>query len=229
MISIPIMVNHFLVTLSLNTSLHTHAQTLSLLALQRATPNLPLKLISPGRTLLKRGSLYQVERGSAPVQREFLLFSDCLLWLAPIESWDWDWSWSGSGISQSTQYSVGITDFKTSAIDMIRTGSKSEADISSLKEDDLGTTADISSVTPQKSDRRKSHYHAVPPPPPIMIKKHGSNDDKFVYKGRVDLVDLEVVVGSALEDERRFEVLSPGGSFVVYAGKNYLSYILLKI
>jgi hypothetical protein len=101
------------------------------------------------------------------MQREFLLFSDCLLWLAPIEShsWDWDWSWSGSGISYST------------------------------------------------------------PPPPNMVKKHGSNDDKFIYKGRVELVDLEVIVGSALEDERRFEVLSPEVSFVVYAGKNYLSYI----
>ena len=34
-----------------------------------------------------------------------------------------------------------------------------------------------------------------------MVKKHGSNDDKKVE------LDLEVVVGSALEDERRFEVL----------------------
>ena len=218
----------FLVTLSLNTSLHTHAQTLSLLALQRATPNLPLKLISPGRTLLKRGSLYQVERGSAPMQREFLLFSDCLLWLAPIEShswdWDWDWSWSGSGsgISQSTQNSAGTTESKTSTTDMMRTRSKSEAEISSLKDDDLGSVVSSSPVSPQKSDRRKSHYHAVPLAPPNMVKKHGSNDDKFVYKGRVELVDLEVVVSSALEDERRFEVLSPEGSFVVYAGKIYL-------
>ena len=39
-----------------------------------------------------------------------------------------------------------------------------------------------------------------------MVKKHGLNDYQFVYKGRVDLVDLEGVVGSALEDGRRFEV-----------------------
>ena len=184
-----------------------------------------MKLISPGRTLLKRGSLYQVERGSAPVQREFLLFSDCLLWLAPIEShsWDWDWSWSGSGISQN---SAGTTDFKTSTTDMIRTGSKSEAQISSLKDDDLGPAADSSSpVSPQKSNGRKSHFHAVTPPPPSMVRKHALNEDKFVYKGRVELVDIEVVIGSALEDERRFEVLSPEGSFVVYAGKNYLLYV----
>ena len=95
----------FLVRLSLNTSLHTNAQTLSLLTLQRATPSLPPELIS------KRGSLYQVERGSALMQSEFRLFSDCLLSIAPIEphSWDWDWSWSGSG-SGIGRNSVGTTD-----------------------------------------------------------------------------------------------------------------------
>ena len=50
---------------------------------------------------------------------------------------------------------------------------------------------------------------------PPIVKKHGSNDDKFVHKERVELVDLEVVVRSALEDERRFEMLSPEGRFVV--------------
>lgn len=164
------------------------------------------------------------------MQREFLLFSDCLLWLAPVESsahsWDWDWSWSGSGngsggISHSIQNSPAATESKTSTnetVPMIRTRSKSEAEISSLK-DDLNSV-DSPPVTPQKSDRRKSHHHAgLPPPPPNMVKRHGSTDDKFVYKGRVELVDLEVVVGSALEDERRFEVLSPEGSFVAYAGE----------
>ena len=107
------------------------------------------------------------------MQREFLLFSDCLLLLAPVEfhSWDWDWSWSGSG-SGIGRNSVGTTD-------MICTRNKSEAEISSLK--------------------------------------HGS-------KARVELVYLEVVVGSALEDEGRLEVLSPKGNFVVHAGKKYPSY-----
>ena len=97
---------YFLVPLSLNTSLDAHAQILSLLALLGVTTSLPLKLISPGRILLKLGSLYQVKRGSAPMQHELLLFSHCLLWLARTEShsWDWDWSWSGrdSGISRNS-------------------------------------------------------------------------------------------------------------------------------
>ena len=44
---------YFLVPLSLNTSLDTHAQILSLLALLRVTTSLPLKLFSPGRTVGK--------------------------------------------------------------------------------------------------------------------------------------------------------------------------------
>ena len=111
---------------------------------------------------------------------------------------------------------------------MIHTGSRNEAEISPLKDEDLSPAAESSPVSPQKLDTRKSksHFHAVPPPPPSMVKKHGSNHDKFVYKGLVELVDLEVVVGSALEVERTFEVLSPEGSFVVYAGKKYLSFFL---
>ena len=74
---------------------------------------------------------------------------------------------------------------------MIRTRSQSEAEMSSLKDDDLSPAAESPPVSPQKLDRHRSHFHAVPPPPPIMVKKHGSNDDKFVCKGRIELVDLE--------------------------------------
>ena len=71
------------------------------------------------------------------------LFLVCLLWLGPIEShscdWNWSWSGSGSGISQN---SVGTTNM------MIRTRSKSEAEISSLKDDDLSPAAESSPVSP---------------------------------------------------------------------------------
>ena len=125
------------------------------------------------------------------MQREFLLFSDCLLWLAPVESsahsWDLDWSWSGSGsgsgsggIDHSARNSpAATTESKASTTteavpSMIRTRSKSEAELSSLG------SADSPPVTPLKSDRRRSHYHVgPPPPPPNMVKRHGSNDDKL--------------------------------------------------
>lgn len=49
----------------------------------------------------------------------------------------------------------------------------------------------------------------------------GGTEEKWVYKGHVDLVDLEVIVSPARDvgDERRLEILSPFNSFAVYAGK----------
>ena len=112
------------VTNSLNTALHTHAQTMSLLSIQRATPNLPIQLIPPGRTLVKRGPLIQMERSEGGKEREFLLFTDCLLWLSRVAG-------------------------------------------------------------------------------------------EWVYKGKIELVDLDVIL--AVEDEKKFDVLSPEGSFVLFA------------
>jgi hypothetical protein len=107
---------------------------------------------------------------------------------------------------------------------MTRTRSKSDADLSSLRTVDDDQDGDESMgpspstpTSPSKVARRRSLYHIEPPPPPSIGKRNASIDEKWVYKGRVDLVDIEVVVGSALEDNRRFEVLSPGGSFAVYA------------
>lgn len=228
------------VTLSLNTSLHTHAQTMTLLALQRATPNLPFQLVSPGRTLLKRGSLLQIERSGDPVEREFLLFSDRMIWLAPVEpsgqSWDWSWSSSGNSIGTSqSSHNTPVAPSKLSApeiLPMTRSRSKSEAELTSLKAesrtgsesalvDGQSNESPSTPVTPQRPKKWKSHFHAgaPPPPPPNMVKRTPSVDDKWVYKGCVELVDVQVIVGSALEDERKFEVLSPEGSFVIYAGE----------
>ena len=49
----------------------------------------------------------------------------------------------------------------------------------------------------------------------------GWGEEKWVYKGHVDLLDLEIVVPPPLEagEQRRFEVLSPKKSFALYAGE----------
>ncbi|EAU89965.2 rho guanine nucleotide exchange factor [Coprinopsis cinerea okayama7 len=163
------------ITLALNASLHSHAQTLALLALQRSTSGLPFQLISPGRTLVKRGTLMQAERNASPRPREFLLFSDCLIWLASTDiagnSWDWEWSMSGWS-SSSANMSNGSGSNHSSAISMPR------------------------------------------PVPPPLVRSRSKSEAEL---GRTDLVDLEVTVGSVIGEERRFEVLSPDGSFVVYA------------
>ncbi|KIJ08337.1 hypothetical protein PAXINDRAFT_102606, partial [Paxillus involutus ATCC 200175] len=74
------------ITTSLNTALASHAQTLSLISIQRNTRDLPptlTPLIAPGRKLLKRGALIRSGGGEGGARKtfEFLLLSDYLLWL----------------------------------------------------------------------------------------------------------------------------------------------------
>lgn len=81
---------------------------------------------------------------------------------------------------------------------MLRSRSKSEAELPTLNN--------------TESDR----------PGPSKLKARyasSSTDDKWLYRGRAELVDLEVVVTAPrdLGDERRLEILSPETSFAVYA------------
>ncbi|KAJ6568436.1 hypothetical protein DFH09DRAFT_983267 [Mycena vulgaris] len=189
------------ITLTLNTSIHTHAQTLSLLALQRATPSLPFQLIVPGRALIRRGPLSHVELSAPPRDREFLLFSDCMVWLEAEDG-------NSNSLSPSP---VRPT--------MVRTRSKSEAELPTRNDsgDIVGGTRSALPLPPA----RKSVYHH--PVSRMKRRRHASSgtgeEGRWIYKGRVELVDLEVVVTPPREvgEERRFEVLSPEGSFVLYA------------
>ncbi|KAF5383809.1 hypothetical protein D9615_003818 [Tricholomella constricta] len=230
------------ITLSLNTSLHTHAQTLALLSLQRSTPNLPFQLIAPGRTLLKRGPLLQIERSAQPREREFLLFSDCLVWLANEEAeraWKGDWGISRSGWGAGYIGNGGPVDSPVSAASspsnrpqMLRTRSKSEAELSALMtqagvatvvdaDHDTESPSPSTPSTPSKYTGRNNAIRKSYHPPSNLIKRHPSSggDERWVYKGRAELVDFEVVVTPPREqgEERRFEILSPEGSFVLYS------------
>jgi hypothetical protein len=155
-------------------SLQTHSQTLSLLALQRATPNLPFQLVAPGRSLMRRGSLLQGQvEHSAPDAREFLLFSDCLVWLARADDRN-EWS---------------VADHRWKKPKLRRDRSKSETE--------LPTTS------------------------ALAAERNGTREERWNFKGRVELVDLEVVVNPTTRDKTnhtRFDVLSPGVSFSIYAG-----------
>ena len=81
----------------------------------------------------------------------------------------------------------------------------------------MSPAAELSPVSSQKLDRRKSHFHAVPRPPLSMVKKHGSNDEliSLILRG---LLVLLLKTGGGLSC----------GSFVVFAGKKYLSYFFLN-
>jgi len=190
------------VTLSLNTSLHTHAQTLSLLVIQRSTPNLPFQLISPGRSLLKRGPLLQVE-GSSPKEREFLLFSDCLLWLSNADKVS-----SGEFIAEK----FGRSSSPPARPPMIRNRSKSDADLPRFSNN--RSSSMFPSSKSQLHSRSKARYPS------------NGTEEKWVYKGHVELVDIDVVVPPALEtnQDHRLEILSPHSSFALYACECRLHY-----
>jgi FYVE/RhoGEF/PH domain-containing protein 5/6 len=213
----------FLVTISMNASLHSHAQTLGLVALQRCTPNLPFPLIAPGRTLLKRGSLFQLERGSFPKERDFLLFSDCLLWIANLDKGDseaverWDWKGVNTGLSPRLM--------------MVRSRSRSEAELRALRSR-VQTCSSGDGLLPSSQPASPTGPGPSPTTPssrsiasPTRGKKRqmssASCDERWWFKGKAELVDLEVVVTPPTEvgEECRLEVWSPEGSFAVYAGK----------
>ena len=208
------------VTTSMNASLHVQSQTLGLLALQRTTPNLPFQLVAPGRTFLKRGSLIQLERGSFPKECDFLLFSDCLLWIANLDKGDsevserWDWKGVKTGLSPR--------------IMMARSRSRSEAELSVLRNGEAGGSGDGCSPTSQPASPSGPSPNAPPSRSvmsPTKMKKrqasYPSGDERWWFKGKAELVDIEIVVIPPTEvgEECRLEVWSPGGSFAVYAGK----------
>ena len=185
------------VTLSLNTSLQTHAQTLSLLAIQRATSNLPFQLISPGRSLLKRGPLLQVE-ASSPKEREFLLFSDCLLWLSNADKVS-----NGELIAER----FARNSSPPPRPPMVRNRSKSDADLPKFTNN--RTSSLLPSSKSQLPSRGKGRYPS------------SGTEEKWIYKGHIELVDIDVVVPPTLEStqDHRLEVLSPHSSFTLYACK----------
>ena len=207
----------------MNASLHTHAQTLALLALQRNTPNLPFQLIAPGRTFLKRGSLLQFERGSSPKERDFLLFSDCLLWIANLDKGDGEpaerWDWKGVKTRPSPRPTVA------------RSRSRSEVELSALRSrartggPSLGFLPTSRATSPTRPSSSVPSSRSVVSP--TRMKKRqassGNCEDRWWFKGKAELVDLEIVVTAPTEvgEEFRFEVWSPEGSFAVYAGKSY--------
>ncbi len=212
--------DNFLVTTSMNASLHSHAQTLDLLALQRSTPNLPFQLVAPGRTFLKRGSLVQLEGGSIPKECDFLLFSDCLLWIANLDKGESEtaerWDWIGVKVGLSSRPMV------------VRSRSRSEAELSALRSR-VQPGGSGNGLFPPSQPTSPTHPSPTPPSrsiasPSRTKKRKGSSascDERWWFKGKVELVDLEIVVTPPTEvgEECRLEVWSPEGSFAVYAGK----------
>ena len=139
-----------------------------------------------------------------PKVRDFLLFSDCLIWLANDKLSESEWGRSSESFFRGPQ--------QPSRPDFKRTRSKSENELPYMK--DIPSPMD--DVDPKSAGGKKVRFGLG------RVRKDSelySPDEKWVYKGKVDLVDLEVVVSAitGMEgDDMRIELLSPEGSFAVY-------------
>lgn len=225
--------------------MHSHSLTLSLISLQRATPNLPFPLIVPGRSLLRRSTFVKVDRGSDRRVRDVLLFSDCLLWISKGgEREDWgvwgEWATAGIGIGLG----VGLDGLGSRNGSVLRDRSLDRSDnltrrMKSPLPQDLGigsppapalsrrvvgrlrsrSDADImpTSLRPSVS----AHTLSTPTSISAIRSPKDDGDERWWYRGRAELMDIEVVMAplsSSPGVERMFEVLSPEGSFELYAG-----------
>ena len=152
----------------------------------------------------------QFERSSLPKERDFLLFSDCLVWLANLDRNDHElaerWDWLGGGGAASA--GKGLPNGRP---EMSRSRSRSEAELGSLRDRVRNSYA--------RSPSRQGHAVASPSKMKKRQASSGTSDERWWYKGRAELVDLDIVVNPPTElgENTRFELLSPEMSFAVYA------------
>ena len=208
---------------------------MSLIALQKATPNLPFSLIVPGRTLLRRATMMKVDRGSDRRVRDLLLFSDCLVWISrggEREDWGVLGEWASVGLE--TGHSV----LRDSVIlESLNTKLKLGHGVPTPQSHGIRQTGRIRS----RSDadalpvvlRPSSSANVFLPPDPSLLRPvtapRDENEERWWYRGKVELLDVEVVspIISSPGEERMLEVLSPEGSFALYAGMTCCLPILL--
>jgi len=104
-----------------------------------------------------------------------------------------------------------------------RRHSRSEAELLSIlnKSKAKDSEVDLRSAPTPSTSSSKPSLLATPTKKKKARQASSGTDEKWVYKGKAELVDLEVVVSRPMADgeERRLEVLSPVTSFAVYACK----------
>jgi hypothetical protein len=183
-------------------------------------------------------------------ERELLLFSDCVVWLERELEWGmvsassaagWANAASGnkSGDSASNGKPAGAA--RHNAVGPIglgkpiqalkrppmgRTRSKSEAELPTLKSQNMGlgttpenlrsvsgsSSAFISRDTPPKREPPPKR----PPPKPLTTMEGSiSNEERWRFRGMANLMDVEVVVSP--RNAMQIDFLSPEGSFALYA------------
>lgn len=177
--------NTIIVNTSLNNSLQTQSITLQLLAVQKATPNLPIPFLEPGRTFIRRGSLFQVADRVERL-RDFFLFSDCLVWL------------SRGGERE------GATTAEEEQLKQSIVSSPSNASFAAISRRSSG-------FEPALRRAPSSAYGSKFPT--------STEEEKWWFRGKIDLLDLDVVLPvAAFGEEGKMEIHSPQMSFSLFCG-----------
>lgn len=166
--------------------------------------------------MVKRSTLLQLEGAADPKEREFLLFSDCIIWLSAADGLDGQlsekWEWNNR---------EGNSGYLAARPPMIRQRSKSDAALPTMR--NTREIAQANRVSEGGNATASSSSKKSPLPKAKKKKRSATSgvEDKWVFKGRAELVDVEVVPSSHREDgdDRRLEILSPEVSFAVYASK----------
>lgn len=220
-------------TNTLNDSLAAHGQIMSLISLQKATPNLPFTLIVPGRALLRRATMMKVDRGSDRRVRDVLLFSDCLIWISRGgEREDWgvlgEWASVGLETGQSVLRDSVISDSRNSKLKLgVGYGMPASRSQGIRQTGRIRSRSDADAFP--VALRPSSSANVFPPPDPSLLRPVSvsgdeNGEERWWYRGRVELLDIEVVISPIISspgEERMLEVLSPEGSFTLYAGTTH--------
>ncbi|PVF98226.1 hypothetical protein CPB86DRAFT_758889 [Serendipita vermifera] len=176
------------ITLSLNTSMADQDITFQLLDIQRATPNLPFPFIEPGRKFIRRGPLFQVA-DRVERFREFILFSDCLVWLS-------------KGGERESPMTSEEEQFRQSVIQL-----SSSPSTNALSR----RLSDVENVSP-----RRGPSTASGPKRPNSTHNQ-SEEQKWWFRGKIDLLDLDIVLPvPSFGEEGKIEVHSPHLSFSLF-------------
>jgi FYVE, RhoGEF and PH domain containing 5/6 len=177
-----------LVTLSLNTSMTNQDITFQLLSIQKAAPNLPFPFIQPGRKFIRRGSLFQVA-DRVERFREFILFSDCLVWLS-------------KGGERESPMTPEEELFKRSVIQL--SSSPSSNALSRRTSEIENTSPRRGSSTASGAKRPNSTHNQF-------------EEQKWWFRGTIDLLDLDVVLPvPSFGEDGKIEVHSPHLSFSIF-------------
>jgi hypothetical protein len=195
---------------SINENIRHHEMVLSMLDIQRSLVGLTVPLIVPGRTLLKKATMLKAGRKDIHA-REFFLFSDCIMYAAPIggamteasAAWQAFSRYGSSAVHNDNERSNGAT----SSPSFVRYAQSPIRSFSPDKRPDIARRRTTS--VPTRVDPKRLSLSAF-------------EGQQMQFRGKFALQDCTVVgVENATSHDpalrHYIEIRTPGKSFAVYA------------